>query len=99
MRVVDRERSAVFLRELEQVRHVGDVAFHRVDTVHDDHDAGARRRLLQLALEAAEVAMVEAHRLAIGHLGAVHDRGVVELVQKDHVAPATSPEMSPRFAW
>ncbi len=88
MGVVDGEGGAVLLRDLEQVRHVGDVSLHRVDAVHDDHDAGARRHLLQLALEVAEVAVIEAYRLAVGHFGAVHDRGVIQLVQEDEVAPA-----------
>jgi hypothetical protein len=32
--------------------------------------------------------VVEPHRLAVGHLGAVDDRGVVQLVEDDEVAAA-----------
>src|SRR5207245_11030300 len=70
VRVVDGERGAVPLRDLEQVWHIRDVSLHRVDTSDDDPDAGAGRHLAPLALEAAEVAVVEAHRLTEGHLGA-----------------------------
>ena len=43
---------------------------------------------LHPALEVGEVAVVEALGLAVGHLGAVHDRGVVQLVEVDHLAAA-----------
>ena len=39
----------------------------------------------------AEVAVVEALGLAVGHLGAVDDRGVVQLVEVDHLAAADEP--------
>ena len=71
--------------------HVGDVAFHGVHAVHHDHRALAGAVPLHPALEVGQVAVVEALGLAVGHLGAVHDRGVVELVEIDHLAPADQP--------
>ncbi len=96
VRVVDRQRGTVALRDLEQVRDVGDVPFHRVDTVHDDHAAGPGGHLLQPALQPRQVAVIEAHRLAVGHLGAVHDGRVVELVEEHHVPPAHQPRDEPQ---
>jgi len=88
VRVVDGEGGAVFLTDLQQTGDVGDVAFHRIDAVHDHHAAGALGQLLQLALEPGEIAVVEAHRIAVRHFRAVDDRGVVELVEEDDVGAA-----------
>ena len=89
--VVERQRGAVLPGHPDEARDVGDVAFHRVDAVHDDHRALARAVPLHPALEVGQVAVVEALGLAVGHLGAVDDRGVVELVEVDDVAPADQP--------
>ena len=88
VRVVQGQGRAVLPRDAHQAGHVRDVALHRVDAVHHDHRALARAVPLHPALEVAEVAVVEPLGLAIGHLGAVDDRGVVELVQVDHLAAA-----------
>src|SRR5256885_1715723 len=91
VRVVERERGAVFLGDLEQVRHVGDVSLHREDAVDDDHDARPDRALTESALEACQVAVVEPLGLTVGQLRAVHDRRVIELVEEHDVAPAHEP--------
>ena len=91
VRIVERQRGAVLPGHPDERRHVGDVAFHRVDAVHHDHRAPARSRCAPAALEVGQVAVVEALGLAVGHLGAVDDRGVVELVQVDHFAAADQP--------
>ena len=80
--------AAPYFRAMRTRPDVGDVAFHRVHAVHHDHRAPARPVPLQPALEVAEVAVVEALGLAVGHLRAVHDRGVIELVEVDHLAAA-----------
>ena len=82
-----RARAAPYFRAIrDQAGDVGDVAFHRVDAVHHDHRARGAAVPLQPALEVAEVAVIEALGFAVGQLGAVHDRGVVELVEVDHLA-------------
>ena len=91
VRVVERERGPVFPGHPHERRHVRDVAFHRVHAVHHDHRALARAVPLHAALEVGEVAMVEALGFAVGHLGPVDDRGMVELVQIDHFAAADEP--------
>src|SRR6266571_4916279 len=63
--VVDRQDGAVALRDLEQRRYVGDVAFHRVDAVDDDHLPDAGGNLLDLALELRHVAVAEPLGLAV----------------------------------
>ena len=88
MRVVERQRRAVLPRDPDEAGHVGDVAFHRVHAVHHDHGAASGAVPLQPALEVGQVAVVEALGLAVGELGAVDDRGVVQLVEVDDLAPA-----------
>ena len=84
--VVDREDRAVPLSDFEQRRDVGDVAFHRVDAVHHDHLAHGGGHLLHLPLELGQIAVREALGVPEAHLGAVHDGGVVQLVEEHHVA-------------
>jgi hypothetical protein len=91
MRVVDRQCRAVLLGDAQQGGEVGDVTFHRVDPVHDQHRPGALGDALQFAVEPGQVAVVEPRRLPVRHLGAVDDRGVVELVEEDHIAAADEP--------
>ncbi len=64
---------------------VGDVAFHGVHAVHDDHGAAAVPGALDHPLEAGQISVIEAQGFAVGHLGAVDDRGVVQFVQVHHV--------------
>ena len=91
VRVVQRQRSVVAPRHPHQGRDVGDVAFHRVHAVHDNHGALAGPVALHAALEVGQVAVVEPFRLPVRQLGPIHDRRVVELVEVHHLAPADEP--------
>ena len=90
--VVHGQRRAVLLGDAHQVRDVGDVAFHRVDAVHHDHRAAAvPGRAPIIRSRPARSPWLKRSGVAVGHLGAVDDRGVVELVEVDHLAPADQP--------
>ena len=86
VRVVHRQRRAEPVRQLREVRQVGDVAFHRVDAVHDDHRAPGTVLAPEQPLQPREVAVVEPHHVAERQLRAVHDGRVIELVEVDDVA-------------
>ena len=90
MGVVDGQGRPLPLANLEQRGDLRDVPFHRVHAVDDDHLAHARMGL-ELAFQAGQVSVVKAHRLPVGHLGAVDDGGVIELVEEHHVPPTHQP--------
>ena len=90
MGIVDRQGRAVLAADLEEPGHLGDIALHGIHPV-DHHELARVGMLFQFAVQGGKVAVVEPDRLPLGHLRAVHDRSVVQLVQEDHVLAAHQP--------
>ncbi len=88
MRVVQDEHGAELLRELEEVGHVGDVALHAEDAIHDDHHPRlGRATRFQEPTEPGQLSVVEPEGLPEREPRAVHDARMVQLVQEDAVVP------------
>jgi len=88
VRVVDREAAPYFWADSSAGRDVGDVAFHRIDAVTSPC-CRFLGQLLELALEAGQVPWLIASS-RVRHLGAVDDRGVVELIERRYRGAPTS---------
>ena len=87
------------LGELDELGQRGDVAVHREDAVGDDQRAAALGLTGDPPGEVLDVAVVVDERLGAREPAAVDDRGVVELVGEDHVAPrGPAPRSTPTLA-
>ena len=71
--------------ELDDLRELAQVAFHREDAVHDDELDGVLGAAAEAALQVLHVVVLVVQRLGEGKAAAVHDGGVVAVVADDEV--------------
>ena len=86
--VVHHDASAVLLGQGADLRQLGDVAAHGEHAVGDDQHAVFAVDLLQNALQLRHIAVAVAQHLAVAHLAAGVDAGVV-LPVADHIVVAS----------
>ncbi len=86
--IVHHKPGAVSLAELNDLRERGDVTFHTVDAIDDDHDTIGILHALQNVLQVVHIVVAKALHRAPGELAAVHDAGMVFLVGDGNVSLA-----------
>ena len=86
--LVDHDGTVVLVLQFNDLRQLGQVAFHREDTIDHDELDGLVRQLLQHALQIGHIVVLIVQLTSERQAAAIHDGGMITIIADDIVVLA-----------